>query len=150
MGSKKFYSFAEKVIDLRKKYIGNEIDIDEIWNNLISCSKDINGLGTVYLITILYFITKGNKPIYDRYAMASLSVLKLHKLHNDIKVCKDSIIRGWNLPLKSEINDGIILEKDSIYGQYCSLLEEFFPNNKWKDRDVDRALWVYGHYFRVV
>ena len=38
------------------------------------------GLGPVYLLTLLYFISKGKYPIYDRFAQMALTAI-----HNDVK-----------------------------------------------------------------
>ncbi len=47
------------------------------------------------------------------------------------------------------------LLSSGIYFDYISLLNEFCKENynneeEWKtNRDVDRALWVFGHFFEV-
>ncbi len=152
MEAKDFIKLANKVISLRKDYVNRAKSIEKIWEELVDFAVDKNnkmhGLGTVYLITLLSFISKGEKPIFDRFAMASLTALKLKKYKKE--VYRLSVIRGCSLPKKTEINRvKRILGEETEYGKYCSLLEEFFPNGEWKERRVDRALWVYGHYFKV-
>ena len=48
-----------------------------LWKSLCDLTKHIDGLGPVYMITLLHFITQGEFPIYDRFAMASLSSLRM-------------------------------------------------------------------------
>lgn len=153
IGLEEFKPVAEEIIKIRKQYCSNK-NINQVWDSLIKLvngertSDSMRGIGTVYLITLLHFITEGECPIYDRFAMASLVSLKLRDLSVSMPI--DSIVRGCGLPDKSnERKLKYMLDKDSEYGKYCKLLEEFFPKGKWKNRKVDQALWVYGHLFRV-
>ena len=158
MEAKDFNKLANIVITLRKDYVNKSKSIETIWEELVDFAADkdknkdndnkMQGLGTVYLITLLSFISKGEKPIFDRFAMAALAALKLKEYNK--AVYRLSVIRGCSLPDKTQI-DRVkgILGDETEYDKYCSLLEEFFPNGAWKERRVDRALWVYGHYFNV-
>ncbi len=143
-----YVCLADKIIDLHKSYVTGRKSAKEIWMELIALAKrsEYNGLGTVYLVALLHFITNCECPIFDRFAMASLIVMEMKELGIEVK--RGSVIHGCKLPDKKESGAGL-LEENSIYMEYWGLLDKHFPNGKWKDRDVDRALWVYGHYFHV-
>lgn len=101
------------------------------------------GIGTVYFITLLYFISKGKYPIYDRFAALAL----------------EGIYCGKN-PLKDKIEKSVLPDKNSkdfsnVYGyieKYSNRLSEIFSADYNKNietyRNIDRALWVYGHAFK--
>ncbi len=102
------------------------------------------GLGPVYLITLMYFISRGTYPIYDQFAMMALTAI-----HEGVKP-------GGKIPYKGLPSVKELLENDDPvfgYQRYIDLLnavfseEELFRDGK-PCRDVDRALWVYGHYFK--
>ncbi len=122
----------EKMIELSQKYTGSNIaEIVEELQNI-----NINNIGTVYLITMLYFITKGEYPIYDRFAqMALIGIKEDKKIGEPIKCPK--------LPEKDKLNQ--ILDENGSYLQYKKNLEELGYSKD--DRALDRALWVYGHLF---
>ena len=98
-----------------------------------------SGLGTVYLITLLYFISRGIWPIYDRFAMMALSAIAEGKKPGDP-------VKYVELPDK---NSGKFHSVMDICKQtYIKQLEDIFGKEYSKDRNVDRALWVYGHCFK--
>lgn len=99
-----------------------------------------NGIGTVYLITLLYFISKGRYPIYDRFAELAL--------------------RGGN-PESDTLNEITLPDKNSkkfvdVYEEYVKPYSEKISGifgvdykNIEEYRNIDRALWVYGHAFKT-
>ena len=101
------------------------------------------GIGPVYLITLLYFITNkqhpGKCPIYDRFAMRALLAIKSNKQIGESVECGD-------LPDKSSNNCSQIVAKRME--EYIGLLDEIFGDDYKYNRNVDRALWVYGHLFK--
>ena len=120
------------------KYISNKIDDlkekkpAEIFSELVE--QNVTNLGTVYLITLVYFIS--NKcPIYDRFAHQAIVAIK-----NGSK--PGEVVKISSLPSKRANN---VFEKYSK--EYVEPLKEVFKDN-YMNRDVDRALWVYGHLFR--
>ena len=141
----KYKEFALNVASIRNNYKQGDSDIKDVWNNMISyCNKNkVKGIGVVYLITLLHFISNGEFPIYDRFAMASLVSLKFH-LNHGTKICLKE------LPDKSSDEASSLLEDNqNFYKEYIDLLTSFF-GNQWKSkRKIDRALWVYGHFFDV-
>jgi len=104
-------------------------------NHLANNSPD--GIGSVYLITILFFLSHGKLPIYDRFAAASLIANE-----KNIKPCQKEQLSLPVIPDKNSAEFNNIYRK--IYAPYIKQLDLQFPN--WQNnRDVDRALWVYGH-----
>lgn len=101
------------------------------------------GIGSVYLITLLYFISNyqhpGVCPIYDRFAMRALSAIT-----NDTTI--NNTVECGELPDKScKKCSQIVAEKMK---KYVCLLETIFGDEYKCNRDIDRALWVYGHLFK--
>lgn len=118
------------------------------------------GIGTVYLITFLYFITKGYEPIYDVFAMTALDAIYPDNLEESKNL--GSYIHPRNLPDKNTNSYEKLLSDDrSVYRIYKNKLfsrfvtdyinelgENIKPEEKYSVcRDIDRALWVYGHLF---
>lgn len=107
--------------------------------------KKWSGLGTVYCITLLYFISGGEYPIFDQFVDKALDAICEQK-------CKFPNANKNYIPLQSELpKKDSYLEKFKIrYTNYCEninkikcqLSEEYRDP---KNRDLDRALWVYGH-----
>lgn len=108
--------------------------------NVLNKLKDESpqGIGTVYLITLLYFISKGKYPIYDRFATMAVDAILNNKKPNDY-------VSYSELPNK---NDKKFDEVINIYNKnYVNKLNEIFGDEYKSNRDIDRALWVYGHLF---
>lgn len=153
-----FEPFAKGIIEIRNKYHENH-NANDAWGELLKLTKEndsvTRGIGTVYLITLLHFITGGDMPIYDRFAMSSLVVWKLGKIGE--RIPEGSIIRGCALPDKnSEAAKTLLEDSDGRYQQYISLPKEHCKdkavynneNEYITNREVDRALYVYGHFFK--
>lgn len=100
---------------------------------------NVTGIGTVYLITILFFLSHGNYPIYDRLAMASLLAAE-----QDLSQIDGKQIEMIEMPTKWEHGFATICEKQ--YAEYIKRLDDLNFDYK-NDRRLDRALWVYGHAF---
>lgn len=150
----KQYSDENKIVlDVKKiteylKSNGSELN-DLIGESSIQLALDKlikenwTGIGPVYLITLLYFITNkqhpGKCPIYDRFAMRALLAI------NDNKKIGESVECG-ELPNKSSKNCSQIVAKRME--EYICLLDKIFGDDYKYNRNVDRALWVYGHLFK--
>lgn len=98
----------------------------------------INGLGTVYIITLLYFISRGQYPIYDRFAWKAIQAICDDKKPGDI-------INASELPEKKSRAFDTVFDTHMI--PYMKKMESVFGSAYQESRDVDRALWVYGHAF---
>ncbi len=97
----------------------------------------IAGMGPVYMVTLLYFISRGAYPIYDRFARKALTAICEDKnpLHDEI-LYKE-------LPEKGSKRFKNLMCKEMK--EYCEDLESVFGDAYKTDRNIDRALWVYGH-----
>ena len=138
----------KKVFDIKKisEYIETYIcELEaEAKNNpqKVLCElRDLNvdGIGTVYLITLLYFISRGEYPIYDRFAMMSVQAILNNQKPGDIVIVKE-------LPEKSSSKFNRVFEEK--INPFIENLKTIFGEMYKENRDIDRALWVYGHCFR--
>lgn len=98
----------------------------------------INGLGPVYIITLLYFISRGQYPIYDRFAWKAIQAICDDKKPGDV-------INASELPAKKTPAFDTVF--DTYMNPYMEKLKSVFGSTYQESRDVDRALWVYGHKF---
>ena len=87
--------------------------------------------GPVYLITVLYFLSKRRVPIYDQFAHKAIKAIYFEKQPEEIYV--------GSSPLKMETNNVI-----SMLDEYMWFLEQVFGTSNIP-RTIDRALWAYGH-----
>lgn len=109
--------------------------------------KGWHGLGTVYCITLLYFISKGKYPIFDQFADKALDVISQNKEAFPNADDKKYEPIPSDLPTKDEKKMGEFKER---YKRYCKKIETLKSqlSDRYRDpqnRDLDRALWVYGH-----
>ena len=104
------------------------------YKKLLELSKqvDLKNVGAVYLITILFFLSNKEYPIYDYFAHKAVKALYLDKKPNEIFV--------GGAPDKTELDKVI-----AMYGEYVYLLNQVFGYHNI-ERELDRSLWVYGHY----
>lgn len=124
---------VEHIAELEKRA---ENDPQGVLNEL----KDLNisGLGPVYLITLLYFVSRGKYPIYDQFALFALEAI------SDGKKPGDKVV-FHALPDKSSKKFGAIMQ--TKMRSYIDSIKSIFGSAYWENRDIDRALWVYGHMF---
>ena len=87
--------------------------------------------GSVYVINLLYFLSKGRYPIYDLFAHRALRALDW-----DVSPCKVFV---GTAPEKRDYKTVF-----RMYYEFVYLIKKIFKNTKY-DRELDRALWVYGH-----
>lgn len=140
-----------KLIDLESyaKYI---IDNRDILENMAvnapqNClcllrDKSPKGIGTVYVITILFFLSHGKMPIYDRFAMGALLALE-----RNVKPGIGAKIIVHSLPDKWDKNFENVYEVQ--YKEYIQKLDSLGIDYV-NDRHLDRALWVYGHGYKII
>ncbi len=102
-----------------------------------------DGIGTVYLITILFFLSHGKHPIYDRFAMAALDAYD-----NELKPANGAIISLDPIPVKKDDEFETICSPNGFYQNYVDKLKSLGYDHS-RDRRLDQALWVYGHGFKV-
>lgn len=95
------------------------------------CKDCPKNFGTVYLINLMHFISKGKVPIYDRFAHIAAKALYAEVNPNKIYV--------GNSPGKEDADAAL-----NMLNEYMWLLKKIFQESSI-DRSTDRALWVYGH-----
>lgn len=97
------------------------------------------GIGTVYFITLLYFISLAEYPIYDQFAKKAIDAITFGAKPNTTILYKE--LPDRNNPGFSKVSKNLICFKNSI--------NDIFGYENYKaSRDIDRALWVYGHLFK--
>lgn len=109
---------------------------------VLECLRDAgtDGLGTVYMVTLLHFISRGEYPIYDRFA-----AMALYAIENGIR--PGGKVEYEELPDKGSRRFDSVVRSSLV--PYRERLEAIFGEGCCRKRNVDRALWVYGHWFQV-
>ncbi len=124
------------VSNVDRLYKQSKSEPQEVINKLKNNSPD--GIGTVYLITLLYFISRGEYPIYDRFAKIAIDAILFDKKPYDY-------VKYSELPNKNDKKFSQVI--NNYKKEYVDKLKEVFGDNYKSNRDIDRALWVYGHLF---
>lgn len=133
-------TIAAKYTDWKNSY-----DYQSILMELRDNSPE--NIGTVYLLTLLYFITGGELPIYDRFAMMAARAIIGDEFRGSRK--PGAVIEYKEPPAKKDGGFGSLINSDrSQYREYIRILKQIFGEEYKTDRNIDRALWVYGHCFR--
>ena len=106
-------------------------------------SNTPTNFGPVNIINALFFISSGAAPIYDSFAHKAVRALAMN-------IAPKNVFMGAN-PDKTDTESVM-----RMYGEYMCLLKKLFPEYIYKDgsnefipRELDRALWVYGHSDRA-
>lgn len=100
-----------------------------------------DNFGCVYMINLLYFLSEGKVPLYDRFAYRAAKALYADR--------PPACIYAGEAPGKKEER-----KVSLMYREYLWLLEHVFGKTDI-ERELDQALWVYGHaddpkiYFRT-
>ena len=138
----KYLEFVDKIWDDHNL---SEKKFWDIFQSLVESETKIpDGFGTVYIINLIYFKSKGNWPIYDKYAHKALKAIYFGRRPYEIWIP--------GAPGKTIITkkNGIVANKEvnCMYSEYLWLLDEIFGGHDYETmhgRLIDRALWVYGH-----
>ncbi len=119
---------GEKVV----KAINSAIcqDAMDIYKTLLD--QNMYGLGTVYLLTLVWAISGMKHPIYDKFAKVAITSI-CNGVKPNVHVYK-------NPPDKTQVDD----IKD-MYNAYQKQLSDVFGEEWRSRREIDQALWVYGH-----
>ncbi len=143
-------AFCEKIQETYKKHSNTEEMIISISQPDI-CPKYV---GTVQIINGLFFLSKGEIPIYDYYAQVGLKALLLDKNPQRIYVgeapSKTALSKGSDKNRKHLLANNLLEEyiyQLSMLKKICAddTSEYFDCNGMCISRSLDRALWVYGH-----
>jgi len=121
---------ASKMSDIAKEIAAGKPEY------LFNLHSNLDGFGPVYIITMLFFVSQGRYPIYDRFA------------HIAVQAVQEGLAPGSYVSYKP-------VQRWSDYEEYVRLLSPIGeaccdqPKNSRMliSRPVDRALWVYGHSF---
>lgn len=124
---------VEKMLEGKKQQVNERKNAENLFKELIG----IDGIGPVYAITLLHFVSRGEWPIYDKFAHLALLAIETEKDYPFI--IKDS-------DLEKKFRSGTKKTFDD-YVEYKSLLHKYFGDKYKEDRNIDRALWTYGHLF---
>lgn len=124
-------SFIEEVKE--EKVFINIDDFETAYKKILEISSQTNlkYVGAVYLITVLYFLSKKEYPIYDYFAHRAVKALYLGKNPKTVFV--------GAAPDKTETSKVF-----AMYNEYKYLLKQVFGYCSI-ERELDRSLWVYGH-----
>lgn len=98
----------------------------------------LRNFGAVYILTVLFFISRGIYPIYDRYADVGGRAIASDSRPGSF--VKYSGLQKW--------------EQYQQYVRLLSAISKSAPQDAVDpsmciSRPVDRALWVYGHFFKT-
>lgn len=160
---------GKRLKELKEKFDANEKsdkakekkkhDADDIAAEMLNllAERVPKGIGPVYLITLLYFLTQGKRyPIYDQFAHAALEVIFAEsEIALGSEINKNTIS---NDKTSRNFGKNVISGKNSVYAKYMELIKKFekefdiiyYANNESTNRKADRALWAYGHMFNLV
>jgi hypothetical protein len=101
-----------------------------------SSHPELKGFGITYILTVQFFVTHGHDPIYDKFA--HMGAIAIHEALKPGTLIKWAPVQDW-----------------SQYQAYVNLLRPIsaacfkIGNSQMTvPRTVDRALWVYGHFFQ--
>lgn len=128
----------EKYINL--KAISNSLPQVATPKSFSEMEKIVN-VGPVYRITLLFFASKGNYPIYDRFVDYALKAIQ----------SKEDSIPYKKIYKAEDLSDNFQYKYENIYIESLKTLVKdtniHYCGNADEDRRLDRALWVYGHMF---
>lgn len=122
--------FEEKVDCFRKLYESFLEKMPSDHNDKDG-EKKLPNFGSVYIINLIYFATRGIMPIYDQFAHKAVKALYADVSPNKIYV--------GPAPDKKE-TDKVV----ALYREYMWLLDKVFGKISI-ERKTDQALWEYGH-----
>lgn len=121
----------EKQSEIKEMVNGDDWDIDKMFN-LLSQNTPKN-FGSVYIFNLLFFISNGKLPIYDKFAHKAIKALYFGIHPSEVYV--------GDAPSKSDAEAAA-----NLYKEYMLFLELVFGEEApGIPRKLDRALWVYGH-----
>lgn len=104
--------------------------------------NESTNIGSVIIITILYFVSKGRWPIYDQYASIAMNAMKKEHMKPYERI--DNI----ELPGKTSSAFSRMITITGRYKDYIKFIEDIELQSNYQytnSRDIDRALWTYGH-----
>ncbi len=148
--------------ELEECVVNRCITSDEEALTALKKIMETDNIGFTYAITLLYFMSKGRYPIYDKFAHIALMIICDKSPFKSI--IKDSELKGKGRGKKRIVNvpsdidkkasdkDKKIEEAFEKYKEnYIKPINDIFEikhgEEMISDRTFDRALWLYGHLF---
>lgn len=128
-----FSEFCDCIVKITNEYgeTAEEASIAGALKKTINATETFKiKLGAVYILTILYFITKGESPLFDSCAYKAAKAI-----FNGVKPVNIWYENPSNKELKTIT---------TVINEYKWYLERLFGKSNIP-RNYDRALWVYGH-----
>lgn len=123
---------------LLKNIKGHEVysQLKKAYTDLLDLQKQnieqkVKYFGPVYILTLIYFLSKGKFPIYDQFAHKAAKALYFNAKPDEVFILSESD--------KTKVESVL-----RMYNEYCWLLTQIFGKYSI-ERDEDQALWVYGH-----
>ncbi len=107
-------------------------NFSKIYKKVIDSAPIPDFFGAVYIINLIFFMSGGILPIYDKFAHKALKALLMGKRPCEVYV-------GPAPEDKRNVD-----EVSAMYMEYLWLLEKTMGKHSI-DRKTDRALWVFGH-----
>ena len=138
-----FVPDVTEVLHSKERGALSENDAKELLTALCKIPK----VGIVYAITLLYFFTNGQNPIYDKFAHIALMSITVKQEYGCVisdKELKKEIYLDKTKNKERDVEAIFAAYQDKYY---VRLKEVFGYENYKASRDIDRALWVYGHLF---
>lgn len=115
-------------------------DIQEILDDMSEHCP--SGVGATQMLSLLFFISRGAFPIIDRFAGTALAAI-VNGISPDDNTLEEPL---WKeLPAKGS-NGFRTVVRDRVL-PYRKILNYLFGDAWETDRNIDRALLVYGHRF---
>lgn len=120
-------------------------------------NKAVENVGSTYMLTFLFFKTRGRVPIYDRFVNRALNALLEDMIPGtevgDLGTC---VFDTSNCTKLFNNYQELIEKALDGTGRRLSIIDnKHFSENSVPDmkaikavRSLDRALWVYGHKFK--
>lgn len=128
-------SYLEKINEYRSDIceVLDKGDIKSAYEKLLKLNIDcgVKQLGSVYLITIIFFMSKGKYPIYDKFAHKAAQAIRDNKNPSEVSV--------KSAPDKTSVSAVM-----RMYDEYLCLLKDTIGTTELS-REQDQSLWVYGH-----
>ena len=98
-------------------------------------------LGKVYIVALLYFVSKGRWPIFDRFASIAMNAMINPKMKP-----YDNVV-DTKLPQKNSIAFSQKITTVGKYADYLHFIKVIQSESDYQyciSRDIGRALWAYG------
>lgn len=162
---RKFNKISEFDEGSAKDFVRNLVNFRYSASKSSGETGERTGIGFVYAVTLLFIATKGAYPIYDMYAHIGLDSIRSggNPTDEQCKVTKSRYEKMFCSPSHegaADITDAAIDKAWEEYMGYKHLLmgedgkskgifEDVYDEHGFHYRDVDRALWKYGHLFYV-